>query len=170
MFFTNSMTFLARLLTKTLVNSLNDTSRSNALVTTAHKSHSMFWEKVSKMSKKKMGDNCDSCSKDYFFIKGQDKISLYMTDTKYTHIDAICPWCKATTRIFLPPATVVEIVARNGIGFVVGLNPPTQVSDDYKALYESDSIVPEPDYELPELTAEERRQVTDDIRRLYEES
>ena len=114
-----------------------------------------------------MGDNCDSCNQDYFFVKGQDKINLYMVDVKYTHIDAVCPWCKATTRIFLPPVTVVAIVARNGIGFVVGLNPPKQVAEDYKTLYEADQEPVEVDYDLPQLSAQERRQIADDIRRLY---
>lgn len=50
---------------------------------------------------KALGDNCDSCGKDYTFNPQTDCLVIYPTAPRYNHLFAVCPHCLAKVTIFV---------------------------------------------------------------------
>jgi len=57
-------------------------------------------------------DNCDQCQEDYDFDGERDIAVLYLRDADCNHIEAHCPFCQSTARIYVEPEIFISLLGQ----------------------------------------------------------
>lgn len=118
-------------------------------------------------------DNCASCGNDYEIHQHKDAMFLFLLSPDCNHIEAICPNCGQEKVLFLEPEVVLYVMRQAHLSVKLAL----QASEDFQAIADEwNGVILDADLpdltkpltmeDLPELSWNEFRSLSNDIRKL----
>ena len=112
-------------------------------------------------------DVCDNCSRPYYFRPGVDLIYIYLRRAICNHVEAHCPHCGQTCRIYIEAETVVHLQANYGLGIRFYPDASDELVESRQRADGCPEVIEtETDgVELPALGCQEHRELYDDFRR-----
>lgn len=106
-------------------------------------------------------DNCDGCGEDYELNAVKDRLFLFINQPRFNFVQAMCPHCGTTTRVFIIAAHVCDIQEEFNLPVQWYTDPSEEVAERRIAL---DAL--EAKDELPELPRNMAMELDRDIHRL----
>lgn len=116
-------------------------------------------------------DTCDGCGNEYEIDGVKDVLWLYINNPECNHVQALCPHCGATSRLYIEPVTLLWVMGQAKLPLSLGVEAPKEMQEKVAEWEETIPYVPVdmPIEELPDLTSPQFRQLGDDIRKLERE-
>lgn len=108
-------------------------------------------------------ENCDTCNTDYDFTKENATLHLYLEDVEANFIEAICPNCKGTERMYATADTILHLIQTACMNLAIHARADeTELERAANAWNQKEDSEALP--ELPELPVAWRVQLYDDLR------
>lgn len=102
-------------------------------------------------------DNCDGCGQDYDFDKERDVLCLYLNYPECNHVEATCPHCGRSTRIFLVPEGVINLLTEIHLNLRMVAEPPEELLESAQKIWAEELRQGETPFRRPTRRRRNRR-------------